>query len=196
MTKQPPDSSKTAKESPVCKPVLVRLNTVEPKPILWLWPGRIAIGKLTMLSGDPGLGKSLLTIDLGARVSVRARWPDSREHAPLGDVVMLSAEDDPADTIRPRLDAAGADCSRISLLTGISRYDLEKQERFLATFNLARDLRALEQAIEPTPDCRLVVIDPIRAFAVQRIRTRTPTFADCWRRYRSWRSGGAWPWSR
>jgi hypothetical protein len=77
---------------------------------------------------------------------------------------MLSAEDDAADTIRPRLDAAGANCSQINLLTGISRFDLEANERFLATFNLARDLRALDEAIELTPDCRLVVIDPISAF--------------------------------
>ena len=157
-------SDAAAKEHLSATPVLVRLDTVVPTPIVWLWPGRIAIGKLTMLSGDPGLGKSLLTIDMSARVSIGARWPDSSERAPLGGVVMLSAEDDAADTIRPRLDAAGADCSRISLLTGISRCDLEENRRFLATFNLARDLEALEQAIESTPDCRLVVIDPISAF--------------------------------
>ena len=97
-------------------------------------------------------------------MSNEAQWPDSSERAPLGGVVMLSAEDDAADTIRPRLDAAGADCSRVSLLAGVSRFDLEANERFLATFNLARDLRALEEAIESTPDCRLVVIDPISAF--------------------------------
>jgi hypothetical protein len=158
------DCSKTIKDSLVGKPVLIRLNTVAPKPITWLWRGRIAIGKLTMLSGDPGLGKSLLTIDLSARVSMGARWPDSSDYTPLGGVVMLSAEDDAADTIRPRLDAAGADCLRISLLTGISHYDPDEKERFLATFNLSRDLGALEQAIGSTPDCRLVVIDPISAF--------------------------------
>ena len=81
---------------------------------------------------------------------------------PLGGVVMLSAEDDPADTIRPRLDAAGAACSRINLLTGVA-WDDEKDAQ-VTTFNLARDLRALEAAIESTPDCRLVVIDPISAF--------------------------------
>lgn len=153
-----------AKESIFSHPVMIRLNTVEPKPVTWLWPGRIAIGKLTMLSGDPGLGKSLLTIDLSARVSIGAPWPDSLDRAPLGGVVMLSAEDDPADTIRPRLDAAGADCSHISLLSGISRSDPEEDEQFLATFNLARDLGALEQAIDSTPGCRLVSIDPISAY--------------------------------
>ncbi len=160
--RQSDGNGEPAKQSIFSRPVLIRLNTVEPKPITWLWPGRIAIGKLTMLSGDPGLGKSLLTIDLSARVSNGARWPDSPEQAPLGGVVMLSAEDDPADTIRPRLDAAGADCSRISLLSGVV-WDDEQDSR-TATFNLARDLRALDEAIETTPDCRLVVIDPISAF--------------------------------
>ena len=75
---------------------------------------------------------------------------------------MLSAEDDPGDTIRPRLDAAGADCSRISLLAGVAWDD--DQDAQVATFNLARDLRALDAAIESTPECRLVVIDPISAF--------------------------------
>ena len=59
-------STSALKESLISKPVLVRLDTVESKPITWLWPGRIAIGKLTILSGDPGLGKSLLTVDLSA----------------------------------------------------------------------------------------------------------------------------------
>jgi hypothetical protein len=162
--KQTSNDSKTAKECLIGKPVVVRLDTVEAKPIVWLWPGRIAVGKLTMLSGDPDLGKSLLTIDLSARVSIGAPWPDTPGHAPLGGVVLLSAEDDAADTIRPRLDAAGADRSRVNLLSGISRFDPEENERFLATFNLARDLRALEEAIDVTPDCRLVVIDPISAF--------------------------------
>ena len=161
-SKQTASNAKAAKECRVGKPVLVRLDTVQPKSIVWLWPGRIPIGKLTMLSGDPGLGKSLLTIDMGARVS-SAPWPDTPELAPLGGVLMLSAEDDAADTIRPRLDAAGADCSRVSVLAGIPRFDLEECERFVM-FNLARDLRALEEAVESTADCRLVVIDPISAF--------------------------------
>jgi hypothetical protein len=94
-------------ENHIGRPILLRLNTVEPESIQWLWPGRVAIGKLTLLAGDPGLGKSLVTLDMAARVSQGAAWPDTDEPTAPGGVVLLSAEDDPADTIRPRLDAAG-----------------------------------------------------------------------------------------
>ncbi len=161
MTKHYLDSRKDSLSS---KPTLLRLDTVEPQKIAWLWPGRIAIGKQTEVSGDPRLGKSLLTIDVAARVSVGSRWPDSSECSPLGGVVMLSAEDDPADTIRPRLDAAGADCSRICLLTDVSRFDSAESKWFRTPFNLARDIGVLDEAIETTIDCRLVIIDPISAF--------------------------------
>ena len=68
----------------------------------WLWPGRIALGKLTLLAGDPGNGKSLLTIDAAARVSCGRPWPDDLSiENPVGGVVLLSAEDDLADTIKP-----------------------------------------------------------------------------------------------
>lgn len=150
-------------------PVLVRLADVAPAQIEWLWEQRVAIGKLTLIAGDPGLGKSFLTIDMAARVSIGAGWPDRPGDALLGKrpgpggVVMLSAEDDVADTMRPRLDAAGGDPRRVAVLQAVRTIGDtgEKSER---TFDLARDLRHLEDAIDQTPGCRLVVIDPISAY--------------------------------
>jgi hypothetical protein len=78
--------------------------------------------------------------------------------------VLLTAEDDPADTIRPRLDAAGADVTKISLLRAVQWYDAERGKRTSTQFSLARDLPALRMAIEQAKDCRLVVIDPISAY--------------------------------
>ena len=52
------------------------LHTVKPSDVSWLWPGRIPRGKVTLLAGDPGLGKSFVTMDLAARVSRAAEWPD------------------------------------------------------------------------------------------------------------------------
>jgi len=75
---------------------------VQPQPINWLWPNRIALGKLTMIAGDPGLGKSLLSIELAKHVTKGVRWPVDDTPCPIGDVILLSAEDDLADTIRPR----------------------------------------------------------------------------------------------
>lgn len=152
----------------------VRLSDVEGSAVEWLWPGRVALGKLTLLAGDPGLGKSYLTLDMAARVSRGAVWPDAgRVEAEPGaptpapsakpaSVILLSAEDDLNDTIRPRLDAHGADCSRIVAIRAIA--GSEGQSRYRRAFDLARDLEHLEVELERAQDCRLVVVDPISAY--------------------------------
>ena len=83
---------------------LVCLADVESRPLEWLWPDRIPLGKLTIIAGDPGLGKSLATLDIASRVSQGEPWPDQTDAInPKGDAILLSAEDDLSDTIRPRL---------------------------------------------------------------------------------------------
>lgn len=155
----------TPKPAPIDgAPVIVRLSAVKPEPVAWLWPGRIALGKLTLIAGDPGLGKSLLTLDMASRVSTGAGWPDHRgERITPGGVVLLSAEDGVADTIRPRLDAAGADVARIVALEAIRSVGDNGRES-ARTFDLSRDLPALEAAIGSVDGCRLVVIDPVTAY--------------------------------
>lgn len=145
------------------KAVVACLADIQPESISWLWPGRIALGKLTLIAGDPGLGKSLLTATLAAHVSKGYPWPIDGSVPPVGDVVLVSAEDDPADTIRPRLDAAGADCRRIHILQAVRERDTEgvATER---TFSLKRDIAVLEELLPTLPDCRLLVIDPISAY--------------------------------
>jgi RecA-family ATPase len=142
--------------------VLTRFSDIPPEEIQWLWQGRIARGKLTLIAGDPGFGKSLLTIDLAARVSTGADWPDFPIPAPLGDTVMLSVEDGRADTIRPRLDAAGADCTRVLHLEGATIGDDGKSRP--RTLSFKRDMEALEDALKSLPECRLVIVDPISAY--------------------------------
>jgi hypothetical protein len=140
-----------------------RLDTVEPEDVAWLWPRRIALGKLTLIAGDPGLGKSFVTLDIAARVSRGQPWPDAPGVPnPSGGVVLLNAEDGLADTIAPRLDAAGADRRRIVSLDGVAA-DTPSSTSSERGFNL-RDLPALEQAIAEVSDCRLVVIDPITSY--------------------------------
>lgn len=100
------------------RPGLIRMADIQSERIRWLWRGRLALGKITLLDGDPGLGKSTATLDIAARVSTGAALPGERTgRAPAG-VVLLSAEDDPGDTIRPRLEAAGADLRRICIRQG------------------------------------------------------------------------------
>ena len=137
-------------------PVLVRLQDVTSRPVSWLWDGRIPRGKLTLLVGDPGLGKSFMTMDFAARTSRGAEWPDGTP-GQLGDTVILTAEDGLADTVRPRADVQGGDPRRIHVLIGVG--DPEKP----SSFNLAADLLHLEDAVLRTR-ARLVVIDPLSAY--------------------------------
>ena len=140
--------------------VVRRASEITPEPIEWLWPGRIAIGKQTMIFGEPGLGKSQLTAFLAAATTTAGQWPYNEGQAPLGSVIILSAEDDAADTIRPRLDAAGADATRVLIVSAV-RSDDGKGRR---TFNLQADLDLLEQEITKAGDVQLVIIDPISSY--------------------------------
>jgi putative DNA primase/helicase len=145
-------------------PHIVRLSDVKPEQVRWLWPGRIATGKLTLIAGDPGLGKSFLTLDIAARVSNGAGWPDaSGQRYEPGDVVLLSAEDDVADTIRPRLDAAGADVARIVAIEAVRAPDKHGK---LSTrpVDLSQDVEHVEAAIRQLANPKLVVVDPISAY--------------------------------
>lgn len=149
---------------PTRRPVLVTVADVLPEKVAWLWPGRFAIGKLSLLAGDPGLGKSFVTLDMAARVSTGSAWPDAPNSPnPVGGVILLSAEDDPADTIRPRLDGTGADVSRIKVLSGVSRPGNSRQD-VETSFSLDKDLGALDMAVQQTDGCRLVIIDPVTAY--------------------------------
>ncbi len=101
---------------------------IHPEPRHWLWPARIPLGKLTLLIGDPGVGKSLLLADLAARVSAPHPWPDSPPSlrrsvasSPPHGVILVCPEDGPADTLRPRLAAASAGLASICILEGATR---------------------------------------------------------------------------
>jgi hypothetical protein len=120
--------------------IIKTFSDIQPEKIKWLWKNRIAIGKLTIFAGDPGLGKSQGTLDMAARLSRCDCFPDGTPGI-LGDTIILSSEDDPRDTIRPRLDALNADMSRIHILEGERTHDgkvasvtLEKQTTFLYLF--------------------------------------------------------------
>ncbi len=139
--------------------VVTCLADVAPQPITWLWPGRFARGKVSMLAGHPGVGKSQLAVWIAARVTVGGEWPFDEGRAPAGSVVMLSAEDDIADTMRPRFDAAGADPSKVDVLEAMRR-----NKGVRRGFDLGVDLAALEHLIKRRDDVRLVVIDPVSAY--------------------------------
>jgi putative DNA primase/helicase len=137
---------------------------IAPKPLRWLWPGRIPLGKLTLFAGDPGLGKSFVTLDVAARVTRGDGWPDGTPAScGAGSVIVLSAEDDPSDTIRPRLEAAGANLNRVHTLQAVRR-EKPNGGTSLEHFSLETDLAALQDAVASFGDVRLVVVDPISAY--------------------------------
>jgi hypothetical protein len=132
--------------------------------VRWLWQGRIPLGKLTIVDGDPDLGKSLVFGgDLVARVTTGGNMPDGTPGLgrPAG-VVLLSAEDDAADTIRPRLDAAGADNSRVLVIDGVPRVTDDGTPEEGPVF-IPRDLPLLREAIEHM-GAAYVLIDPLMAY--------------------------------
>jgi putative DNA primase/helicase len=143
------------------EPVVIKMSDVTPVEVQWLWKGRIPLGRLSLLVGRPGVGKSFLTCQMAANVSTGSDWHDGTP-CPSGSVMLLSAEDDPADTIRPRLDTHGADASKVLLLKGkLSQHSNgEKVER---TITLG-DLGIIEQSLEDCRDCKLVIVDPIGSY--------------------------------
>lgn len=142
-------------------PVVVRMDAVEVEAVEWTWDKRVPRRKVTLIVGDPGLGKSFLTLDMAARCSRGLAWPEGGD-APLGDVVIMSAEDGLADTIAPRLVTAGADRSRVHALTAI------RDERGERAFDLSRDVAQLARVLSDLRSAArvpvLVVIDPITAY--------------------------------
>ncbi|GIW96964.1 MAG: hypothetical protein KatS3mg111_0297 [Pirellulaceae bacterium] len=144
----------------VVRPKLVCLADIEPRAVRWLWRNRIPAGRVTLLVGIPGAGKSFLTCDMAARISTGTPWPDASE-CERGSVLLMTAEDDPHDTIRPRLDAHRADVSRVHLLAGGLIGDDANERTVMVTLG---DVDVLREAVERVGDCRLIVIDPIGSF--------------------------------
>jgi len=143
-------------------PVVVSMDTVQRRPVVWLWWPYIALGKLCMLDGDPGIGKSLLMTQLAANLSKGHPLPDQEGRPTFATdgphvTVMLSTEDGLADTLKPRLEDAGADCSKIKVLTGWVDADGEEH-----AFSF-QDMPMLERVLQ-AHDPRLVIIDPIQAY--------------------------------
>ncbi|MBI4502915.1 MAG: bifunctional DNA primase/polymerase [Gemmatimonadetes bacterium] len=134
---------------------------IEPEVVRWLWPKVIPYGKLTLLIGDPGQGKSFLTVDLAARVSVGGTLPDGST-VDAADVLLVFCEDGAGDTVKPRLKAAGADERRVHEVTVTGR---DGAPRLLV---VPDDLPPLQVVIEKT-GARLVVLDPISAFLGEKV---------------------------
>lgn len=141
--------------------VITRAADIEPRSLDPVWPGVLWAGKPTLIAGDPGEGKSMLTCNIAARVTTGDPWPCSAERRPPADVMMLSAEDDPEDTIVPRLIAAGADLERVCFVRGI--VDGTNGAARNSWLSLDKHTELLDDALTKQP-ARLIIIDPLSAY--------------------------------
>jgi archaellum biogenesis ATPase FlaH len=142
--------------------VVESFSAIAPEAIRWLWPGRIPAGKLTLFVGDPGKGKTLAAVDLAARMSRGHAFPDGAS-CERGAALILSAEDSASDTIRPRLDAADADVSRVYFIKAV-KVTLEDGQTGESSFSLERDLVKLEETLKKHPGIKVIILDPLSAY--------------------------------
>jgi hypothetical protein len=133
------------------------MNDVVPVEIKWLWQDRLPLWMMAILDGDPSLGKSTIALDLAARVSRGQPMPFAHRALSAANVLLLLAEDHLGGTVRPRLDAAGADCQRVFVFDSVSD-DYGKRP-----VTLPDDFHLLRQKIKEY-QARLLVVDPLMAF--------------------------------
>lgn len=138
---------------------------VTPKRVDAIWKDakggiRLARGEHTMFAGEPGLGKSQITIAVAAAITTGGSWPLGEGRAPLGNVIILAAEDSIEHTTVPRLIAAGADRERVHFVHAAVAEDGDGQRMF----NFQADLAKLRALIREIGDVVLLIIDPVTAY--------------------------------
>jgi len=136
--------------------VVLAASDVNPQPVNWLWEGWLPRGKLTILGGQPGQGKTTIAMALAARTTTGGLFPGGGTCEP-GNVLIWSTEDDPGDTLKPRLMAANADMERIHFIQG-SRVEGE-----VRAFDLQRDMEHLNAWVEKIGGISLMILDPVVA---------------------------------
>ncbi len=133
---------------------LIRMSEVELQPVNWLWYPYLPFGKLAMIQGDPGEGKTTLALRLAAACSRGEALPGMVQHEPF-NVLYQTAEDGLGDTIKPRLIDAGADESRI--------FCIDEQEHSLSLLD-----KRIESAIRET-GARMMILDPVQAYVGEKV---------------------------
>lgn len=125
-----------------------------PQAVRWLWRDWLALGKLHILAGAPGQGKTTIALAMASTVTRGGKWPDGTPSV-CGNILVWSSEDDPADTLLPRLLASGADRKRCYFI------DCAERDGEEVPFDAARDLAGLRDAIEEIGGIKLLIVDPV-----------------------------------
>lgn len=145
-----------AQPSPATETVILRsAASIVPRRIDWLWEGWLAVGKLHLLAGAPGTAKTTIALTLGAAISRGGQFPDGSS-AKRGKVLIWSSEDDPRDTLIPRLIAAGADLNNIHIVESVNHNNKGKR-----VFDPSKDFPLLKSAVEQVGNVSFMVIDSV-----------------------------------
>lgn len=144
--------------------VTVCAADVKPEHVEWLVDQSFPLGMLVVIGGQPGLGKSQISINLAAGVTTGKGLPGGGAFNNHGSVIILANEDDAARTIRPRLDAAGADISKVHIVQGVAREGAD-----VDMFQLDSDIAGLRDRAQEIGDVRLIIIDPPSAYLGSKI---------------------------
>jgi Bifunctional DNA primase/polymerase, N-terminal/AAA domain len=143
--------------------VAIRGDKVKPESISWAWKNRFAFGKMAMIAGDPGLGKSTLLVEVAALHTIGGDFPCGEGKAILCEVAILTAEDGLHDTLAPRLIAAGADMSKIHFIAG-TKFEGGDDNNGAAMFDIAQDVATLRKYLKDNPAIKILIIDPLTAY--------------------------------
>lgn len=146
----------TETDASVWKVKITSAAAIKPVAIRWLWPGWLAKGKLHILAGAGGTGKTTLLIGLIATITTGGRWPDGSLCSEPGNALIWSSEDDPADTLVPRLAAAGADLNRVHIIQGRTNAQGDADP-----FDPANDIALLRATANEIGGVSLLMLDPI-----------------------------------
>ena len=142
--------------------VLVRADSLKPESINWSWRNRFAFGKMAMIAGDPGLGKSTILVEIVAIHSRGRTFPCGEGTAVLCESLILTAEDGLRDTLVPRLLAAEADLTKVHFLTGTKAEGGGADTT--AMFDIGKDVAVLRKVFKKNPAIKIFVIDPLTAY--------------------------------
>jgi DNA polymerase len=142
----------------------VRADQVVMRAVHWLWGKRFAVGKIGIIAGLPDEGKGQILCYVAARCTRGLEWPNGEGISPQGNVIILSAEEHPGDSLAPRLEAAGADLSRIHFINMVRDHDEKTGQERRRMFSLISDLEKLRRKIVEVGDVVAILIDPISAY--------------------------------
>lgn len=152
-----PNSTYT--ETSVSEAVIVPASEIKPEHMKYLWPGRIVCGSTTVYFGMPGECKSTQALDVAARISTGAGWPNSMLNAPKGSILLIAQEDAVREVILWRYKAMNGDPAKLYIFQGIKR-----DSAYLDWLDITKDLPSIENQIKNIPDLKLIIIDPISAY--------------------------------